>query len=93
MNVARIDDRDWTSLTLGDQIYQIEVEGYLVMPALLSAHRVRQLKSETAPPGDLPHALQRAPAGPAAPAGNQPVSGLQLGTLPGSAAREGLSQT
>lgn len=48
MNVSRIDDRDWTSLSLGEQIYQIEVEGYLLMPELLSAKQVQQLKSETA---------------------------------------------
>lgn len=48
MNVARVDDRDWTSLTLGEQIQQIEVEGYLLMPRLLSPQQVRRLKSETA---------------------------------------------
>ena len=32
----RIDDRDWTALTLGDRIRQLEVEGYLVLPDLLT---------------------------------------------------------
>ena len=48
MNTARIDDRDWSALTRGEQLYQIEVEGYLLMPGMLSPDEVRQLKSETA---------------------------------------------
>ena len=48
MNAARIDDRDWSALTRGEQLYQIEVEGYLLMPDLLSPDEVRRLKSETA---------------------------------------------
>jgi hypothetical protein len=43
----RVDDRDWSLLTLGDQIRQIEVEGYLVLPDLLSAAEIAALKSET----------------------------------------------
>lgn len=48
MNSARIDDRDWSTLTLGERIRQIELEGYLVLPNLLSPHHITQLKAETA---------------------------------------------
>ena len=47
MNTPRIDDRDWSALTLGEQIRQIEVEGYLLLPDLLSPDHVARLKSET----------------------------------------------
>lgn len=51
MSTARInpqlDDRDWSRLSLGEQIYQLEVEGYLVLPQLLSPTHIAQLKSET----------------------------------------------
>jgi len=43
----RIDDRDWSRLTLGEQIYQLEVEGYLVLPDLLTPAHIAQLKAET----------------------------------------------
>jgi hypothetical protein len=48
MTFPRIDDRDWSALTLGEQIRQIEVEGYLVLPNLLSPDHVVRLKRETA---------------------------------------------
>ena len=48
MNAARVDDRDWSTLSLGEQIYQIEVEGYLVLPDLLSPEQIARLKQETA---------------------------------------------
>ena len=48
MNTPRIDDRDWSALTLGERIRQIEVEGYLLLPDLLSPDHVARLKSETA---------------------------------------------
>jgi hypothetical protein len=44
----RIDERDWSRLSLGEQIYQIEVEGYLVLPDLLTTEHLAQLKTETA---------------------------------------------
>ena len=44
---AKIDDRDWSALTLGERIRQIEVEGYFVLPNLLSAEQVAALKRET----------------------------------------------
>jgi hypothetical protein len=48
MQMQRIDDRDWAKLTLGERIRQIEVEGYVVLPDLLSPEEVAQLKAETA---------------------------------------------
>ena len=47
MNEFRFDDRDWSRLTLGERIRQIEVEGYLVIPDLLSAEEIEGLKVET----------------------------------------------
>lgn len=43
----RFDDRDWSGLTSGERIRQIEVEGYLVLPDLLDADQITALKSET----------------------------------------------
>ena len=48
MNTGRIDDRDWSSMTLGERIHQIEVEGYLLLPDLLSPDHIARLKAETA---------------------------------------------
>lgn len=47
-NGIRIDNRDWAKLTPGERIYQIEVEGYAVLPDLLTAEHITQLKIETA---------------------------------------------
>ena len=47
-NGIRIDNRDWAKLTPGERIYQIEVEGYAVLPDLLTANHIAQLKIETA---------------------------------------------
>jgi len=44
----QIDLRDWTAMTLGDRIHQIEVEGYLVLPDQLTPEHVGLLKTETA---------------------------------------------
>ena len=44
---ARIPDKDWSSLTLGERIRHIEVEGYLVIPDLLSPKHIDKLKAET----------------------------------------------
>ncbi len=43
----RIDERDWSALTLGERIRQIEVEGYLLLPDLLNADHLARLKAET----------------------------------------------
>lgn len=48
MPTPRIDNRDWTALTTGERIRQIEVEGYVVLPDLLSAEDLVRLKQETA---------------------------------------------
>ena len=48
MSSPKLDDRDWSSLTLGEQIYQIEVEGYLLLPNLLSPDHIERLRKETA---------------------------------------------
>lgn len=48
MTPTRIDNRDWSVLTLGERIRQIEVEGYLVLPDLLDADLIATLKTETA---------------------------------------------
>ena len=45
---SRVDQRDWTALTLGERIRQIEVEGYLVLPGLLLPDHIARLKEETA---------------------------------------------
>jgi ectoine hydroxylase-related dioxygenase (phytanoyl-CoA dioxygenase family) len=47
MSPARIDDRDWSRLSPGERIRQIEVEGYLVLPDLLSPAEILRLKEET----------------------------------------------
>lgn len=44
---GRVDARDWSKLTLGERIYQLEVEGYLVLPDLLTPDHIAQLKTET----------------------------------------------
>ncbi|MAV37066.1 MAG: hypothetical protein CMJ59_16595 [Planctomycetaceae bacterium] len=43
-----IDDRDWSRLSRGEQIRQVELEGYLVLPDLLSGDEVRLLQDEVA---------------------------------------------
>lgn len=46
-NPPPLDARDWSQLTLGQQIYQLEVEGYLVLPDLLTPAQIAQLKQAT----------------------------------------------
>ena len=48
MDSPRIDNRDWSALTLGERIHQIEVEGYLLIPNQLTPDHIAQLKEETA---------------------------------------------
>src|SRR5207237_8369448 len=45
---SMIDARNWSALTLGERIRQVEVDGYVVLPNLLSAGQIAQLKAETA---------------------------------------------
>ena len=44
MHTPRIDDRDWSALSLGDRIRQLEVEGYLLLPDLLTPEHVARLR-------------------------------------------------
>lgn len=44
MDALKIDDRDWSALTLGERIRQVELEGYLVIPDLLSPDHLTRLK-------------------------------------------------
>ena len=44
----QVDDRDWSLLSLGERIRQIELEGYLVLRNLLSAPEEERLQAEVA---------------------------------------------
>ena len=46
--VPRVDDRDWSTLTLGERIRQLEVEGYVLIPDLLSEGQITRLKEQVA---------------------------------------------
>lgn len=46
--IPRVDDRDWSGLTLGERIRQMEVEGYLLIPDLLSEEQIASLKAQVA---------------------------------------------
>ena len=48
MPTATIDDRDWSALSTGARIRQLEVEGYLLLPDLLDPDHVARLKAITA---------------------------------------------
>ena len=48
MDSSRIDQRDWSALTYPQQVQQLETEGYLVLPDLLTADQLSALKKETA---------------------------------------------
>ncbi len=48
MEPMRLDETDWAALTLGERIKHIELEGYLVIPDLLSAEQVARFKKLTA---------------------------------------------
>ena len=41
-------DIDWGNLTMGERIKHLEVEGYIVMPDVLSPEHIKKLKNETA---------------------------------------------
>ena len=47
MSHPSIDDRDWSTLTVGERIRQIEVEGYLLLPDLLCPDEIAALKAQT----------------------------------------------
>ena len=47
LSVPHVDERDWSALTHGDRVRQLEVEGYVVLPNLLSPEHIARLKLET----------------------------------------------
>jgi hypothetical protein len=46
--VPRMEDRNWSKLTLGERIRQIEVEGYVLIPDLLTADQIARIKAQVA---------------------------------------------
>ena len=48
MPTLKIDDRDWSTLSTGERIRQLEVEGYLLLPDLLGPDHIARLKASTA---------------------------------------------
>ena len=44
----RVDDRDWTKLSFGEQVKMLEVEGYLVLPNVLTEEQLEVLRAEAA---------------------------------------------
>jgi len=51
---SRIDDRDWTQLTLGQRIQHLEVEGYVVLPEILDPEHITRLQEQIAPLETIP---------------------------------------
>ena len=47
MHTPILDDRDWSALTLGERIRQIEVEGYVLLPDLLTPEHLARLEAQT----------------------------------------------
>ena len=50
----RIDDRDWTQLTLGQRIQHLEVEGYVILPERMDPAHIARLKEQVAPMETIP---------------------------------------
>ena len=48
MTIPKIDQRDWSTLSRGEQLRQLELEGYLILPNALSPALLTQLRQETA---------------------------------------------
>ncbi|MDJ0754155.1 MAG: phytanoyl-CoA dioxygenase family protein [Ardenticatenaceae bacterium] len=48
MPTPQIDRRDWSTLSRGEQLRQLEMEGYLILPNVLSPALLAQLRKETA---------------------------------------------
>ena len=46
MDDRKIDDRDWSRLTLGERIQQVELEGYLIIPDTLSPEHIARIKDQ-----------------------------------------------
>jgi hypothetical protein len=47
LSAPRVDERDWAALSTGQRLHQLEVEGYLVLPDLLTPAQIDHLKLET----------------------------------------------
>lgn len=43
---AKVDDTDWASFTMGQQIRHIELEGFVVIPDLLSPSQIEKVRAE-----------------------------------------------
>ncbi|MEM7116275.1 MAG: phytanoyl-CoA dioxygenase family protein [Chloroflexota bacterium] len=48
MKNVKIDDRDWSKLSLGEQIRNLELDGYVVLPDVLQGEHLAMLQKETA---------------------------------------------
>lgn len=48
MEDRKIDSRDWSALSPGERIRQVELEGYLLIPEILSPEQVARLKAQAA---------------------------------------------
>lgn len=48
MKDVKIDDRDWSKLSLGEQIRNLELDGYVVLPDVLQGDHLAALQAETA---------------------------------------------
>lgn len=48
MDMSRVDSRDWSSLTRGEQIRSLEVDGYLILPDVLSSTELAELRTAAA---------------------------------------------
>ena len=46
--MPRIDERDWSQLSVGDRVQHLEVEGYVMLPDRLNDDHIEQLKEQTA---------------------------------------------
>ena len=44
-NGMTVDDRDWAALSEGERIRQIELDGYLIVPDLLSPEHLETLRA------------------------------------------------
>ena len=54
MSTPLIDDRDWSLLERPEQIQQLEMEGYLVLPGLLEPEHLGRLKEATSKLSTIP---------------------------------------
>jgi ectoine hydroxylase-related dioxygenase (phytanoyl-CoA dioxygenase family) len=48
MSTPKVDDRDWSVLTVGQRVHHLETEGYLAIPDLLDPDQLDRLRAEAA---------------------------------------------